>query len=410
MDGEPQKQTHSVRLVAHLLLIGASILYVIAIRMQEAPLKDLLLAFSEAALVGGLADWFAVTALFRRPLGLPFPHTAIIPSNKDRIGKNFGLFMERNFLSPDILERKLLKVDFSSAIFGWISQEKNATEIVQKGIAILRPVLETVSDDGIYKVLLRGIRKAVQDVQVTPYIGRSLQFIFNGDRSRMVTDELFRTIGQLVEENKLVIRKRVREKSPWFIPDFIDSSIYEKIVVELKSFFGDVITDAQHPFREKFAQKMIEFAKKLETDASYRELGEAIKQELLSSENLKEVLSGALKDFKIAVSDKLVKDNDPLVRTLSELLSDVADEIYKSEKLRDNCNEWIRAGILSMNNQYSAKVAQFITDTVRTWDTSTIVDKFELEIGRDLQFIRVNGTLVGGFIGVIIYLIKVYAG
>lgn len=409
MEHEPR--THSVRLVAHLLLVGAAFLYVFAIRLSpENTVRDLLLAFSEAALVGGLADWFAVTALFRRPLGLPFPHTAIIPSNKDRIGKNFGLFMQRNFLSPEILERKLERIDFSTIIFGWIAQKKNAAELVQKGVAILRPVLETVSDEGIYKVLLRGIRRAVQNIEVTPYIGRSLQFIFDGDRARIVTDELFRTIGQLIEENRSVIRKRVREKSPWFIPDFIDTSIYEKIVSELKSFFSDVIADSQHPFREKFADKMVEFARKLETDVAYRELGEAIKHDLLSSDNLKDVLSGALKDLKSAVATKLSKDNDPLVQTIAEILSDIAEEICRSEKLRADCNTWMRAGILSLNSQYSATVAQFISDTVKTWDTSTIVDKFELEIGRDLQFIRVNGTLVGGFIGVIIYLIRIYWG
>lgn len=403
-------KSNSVRYAAHLILCGAIVLYVYAVRLPlDNSFRDLLLAFSEAAMVGGLADWFAVTALFRRPLGLPIPHTAIIPSNKERIGKNFGTFIQKNFLASDVLSEKLDNIDFSGTIFGWLAKPVNSKDIVVKGISIARPLLETISDETVSRVILRGLRKSLKNVQIAPYIGKLLQFVFTGERARLVTDELFRTIGQLVEENKLLIRKRVREGSPWFIPDFIDNRIYEKILSELNTFFSAIVADGQHPFREKFAEKMASFARKLETDDSYREIGELIKDDLLSSDNVRSICLDILKDLKESFSEKLSNPQDAFIIGVAEIVSDIAHEISTNDALKGNLNSWIRKGIIVVADQYSVQVAHFISDTVKTWDASTLVDKFEMEIGRDLQFIRVNGTLVGGFIGVIIYLIKVYA-
>lgn len=388
-----------------LLLLLVAVLFLISTSFEGQFWRGLR-AFCEAALVGGFADWFAVTALFRHPLGLPIPHTAIIPKNKDRIALNFGSFIERNFLSRELIEAKLGSFDVSYKIAGWLSQEKNALLLVQRGRDVIPPVIEILSEKEISDAVFEGLREQLRSINLSPAIGKVLKMIFASERHVLLTNELINIAGQLIEDNRLFVRQRVREETPWFVPDFIDNKIYEKIVSEVQSLVVQIKNDPQHTMRKQAADKLLFFIEKLHTDANFQAIGEDIKKEILDSPALRETFLGIISELKSAFCGRGVQPTGETEMRLSRLIVRIAQTIEANHVLKAKINRWLQQGIVTVVEEHRNDIAAFIAETVRGWNTSTLVDKFELEIGRDLQFIRINGTLVGGAIGLLLFFLN----
>jgi uncharacterized membrane-anchored protein YjiN (DUF445 family) len=360
-------------------------------------------ATAEAGMVGGVADWFAITALFRRPLNLPIPHTAIIPQRKDRIGRSLGNFVQNNFLSPEVLGAKLRAAQLSRRAMEWVSEPEHARTVVRQAAGALRSASAVVRDDDVHALLERSVIEPLKRRPIAPVIADGLALLTVNDRHQQVLDRLVDGLGRLVKENDGLIRERIREESPWWVPDFVDDRLHDRIVDGIGRTLASVSADPEHPLRRQLDELLITWIEQLRESPEVRERAEVIKQQVLdhpTSEQLTESLWRELKrtlDRQVDAAERGAPGG--LERGLSALASAALDD----EALLAKIDEWIIGAVLRIVDQHRHEVGQLISHTVSAWDPDETSRRIELQIGRDLQFIRINGTLVGGMVGLVLY-------
>jgi uncharacterized membrane-anchored protein YjiN (DUF445 family) len=332
--------------LATALLVVAGVVYVIAWRFEVAGAPGwvgYLRAAAEASLVGGLADWFAVTALFRHPMGIPIPHTAIVAARKDRIGRSLGSFVQNNFLSHDVVARKLAEVHAAERVADWLSDPVNARRITQQGA--------------------RG---------VAPVLGRVLAVVAEDGQHQALLDAALRIVADAVEDNRDQIRERIKVESPWWVPGMIDDVIYKKLVSGIEQTLAEVRHDPLHPLRARF-------------DAAFQRFVENLQNGTGASRRPEDAPDSPLERGIVAFGEAL-RNNPAIMEELDRAVTDA---------------------VLAVVEQYRGEVGDLIANTVRHWDPTATSDRIELAVGRDLQFIRINGTLVGGLAGLIIHALSV---
>jgi uncharacterized membrane-anchored protein YjiN (DUF445 family) len=350
--------------VATGLLVLAAVVYLVARANEDGGpgWVGYVRAFAEAAMVGALADWFAVTALFRYPLGLPIPHTAIIPRRKDQIGRSLGEFVEGNFLTREVLDDR----DVQGALGGMVE---------------------------------RRLRR----VDAAPLLARAVDVSVEGGHHQRLLDGGLRGVATFLEENRATLRGRLTKESPWWVPEPLDDRIFNKIFSGVQHFLAEVGDDPDHEVRRSIEARVIELAERLRTDPEMIARVEELKDELLSHPEVQrwfESLWGSVKHATIEAagnptSELRVRVTDGL-RTLGERL--VADE-----ELQAKIDDWLERALAYVVDNYKSEVADLIATTVERWDSKDTSRRIELQVGRDLQFIRINGTVVGGIAGVLIH-------
>ena len=413
--------TEKVRLYAIMrrrataLLAGFAVLFVLMsvlghMRPDLAPFwVGLVRATSEAAMVGGLADWFAVTALFRHPLGIPIPHTAIVAQRKDRIGRSLGNFVGNNFLARDVIHRQLAGMKLGERAARWLAEPEHQARVARAIAGGVARAAESVPDEelreSVHGTLVAQLRKA----HVAPLLGDLLQMATTDDRHQEMLDRLVKLVSRVVSDNKELIRVRIAEESPWWVPNVVDDKLYQKIVAGIERTLDEVAADDAHPLRAQFDHAIRDFTEKLHNSPEMIARAESMKERLLEHPAVGE-LSGALLG---AARNSLVKyagPDAPSPEPLERAIGGIAERVLASETLLHDIDQAIERLVLGVVEQYRPEVAELIARTVEGWDANDASQKIEVQIGRDLQFIRINGTLVGGLVGLFLYLVTVMAG
>lgn len=402
-----QEQERRLRRMKHaatgLLVVMAVVFLIAHINIDKWAWLAYLRAFSEAAMVGALADWFAVTALFRHPLGIPIPHTAIIPRQKDRLGETLARFMRENFLTPSALRPRLDNTDFAGAIGVWLAVPRNAEKVAEDLAGVLRWLLGNLDSGSLSEMVRRNLQRTLGKVTVTPVLGRVLDLLVSADHHQQLMDAAIAAARQALEENRFAIRLKIKTQSPWWVPKFVDEEIYDKIVTEIEGLLERMGSDENHAARVRFNESARELIESLKTDPELIERGEQLKNELLNHPAVQEYLTNVWSQVADYLQAQAEDPDSSMLQRLSRTIAGLGRTLRDDERLAGEINRWIRDATLYLVGQYRAEISSVISETVKAWDPAATSRRVELNVGRDLQFIRINGTLVGGFAGLAIY-------
>ncbi len=388
------------------LLILATIVFVVAkLLVDRHPWLAIVVATAEASMVGALADWFAVTALFRHPMGLPIPHTAIIPARKDRVGITLGLFVQRNFLNREVIAMRLATLRPAERLAGWLMEPESARTVarqVARGVSAGASVLR---DDDVDALIGNAIMGRVRQTPVAPLIGRFLALLTADNRHQALLDQVIRLTAKGLSENQDLIRERVDRETPWWVPGAVDDRITKRIVEALEATMRDVESNPEHPLRLRFDAAIDDFIVRLQASPDVILRAEKIKEEVLSAQAVRQ-LSGAIwRDAKAALSRYAESPDEVNTEAIERGLRGVGQAVLSDPELMEKIDRWIVEAAIAVIERYQDEVGELIATTVKRWDPVATSRRIELAIGRDLQFIRINGTLVGGLAGMLLYLI-----
>lgn len=360
-------------------------------------------ATAEAAMVGGVADWFAITALFRHPLGIRIPHTAIIPQRKDRIGRSLGNFVQNNFLSNEILGAKLRAAQLSRRAAEWLSRPENGQAVARHAATALQNASAMMRDEDVHAFLDRTIIEPVRRRPIAPMLARGLEILTIDDRHQQLLDRLVRGVSGLVTSNEELIRQRIREESPWWVPDFVDDKVHDKVVTAIERTLRDVVNDPSHPLRRQFDELVLDWIVRLQESPELIEKAETVKQQLLDSPASRELSASLWESVKRALDRQAAAASDGAPGGVAKGLSALANAALADEGLLEKIDGWIVGAVLAVVEQHRGEVGQLIAGTVARWDPDETSQRIELQVGRDLQFVRINGTLVGGLVGLLLF-------
>src|SRR5215213_6984282 len=360
-------------------------------------------ATAEAGMVGGVADWFAITALFRRPLNLPIPHTAIIPSRKDRIGRSLGNFVQNNFLSPEVLGAKLRAAGLSRRAAEWLRTPDNARLVVRQGAGALRSATAVLRDDDVHAFLDRSVVEPLKQRPIAPVLASGLTLLTANDRHQQLLDRVVHGLARLLAENEELIRERVREESPWWMPGFVDDKLHQRIVDGIARTLYSVSADPDHPLRRQLDDLLTNWIDQLRQSPEMMARAESLKQQVFDNPTSERLTESLWRELKRVLDRQVDAAEAGTPGGLERGLSALAGAALDDEALLAKLDEWVIGAVLRIVEQHRHEAGQLISATVGAWDPDETSRRIELQIGKDLQFIRINGTLVGGLVGLLLY-------
>lgn len=364
-------------------------------------------AFAEAGMVGALADWFAVVALFRHPMGIPIPHTAIIPKRKDSIGDNLAQFVSDHFLDPEVVRRRLASVNLAGNAAKWLKTPHGQDRASELAATAASSMLEALSEEEVRGFISRLGNRQLEQVELAPLAGRTLNWLIADGRHQEMLTQAFRFSMVALADNRELIRGNVQRESPWWLPGFIDDRIVVQMLSRVETLLLELSLSPEHPVRDEFNQWMMQWADALQSDPDYRRWGEKFKQGLLENGELQDYLLALWRDLAEGLRRDLDDPESTLRQELLRLLQGFADELSRDGEMQVWVNGWLQEAAVSLVDEHRDSIASLISDTVRTWDPVETSGRVEAAIGRDLQFIRINGTLVGGLVGLVIHAVKI---
>ncbi|MBV8507761.1 MAG: DUF445 domain-containing protein [Alphaproteobacteria bacterium] len=365
----------------------------------------LIRATAEAALVGGLADWFAVTALFRQPLGLPIPHTAILPRNKDRIGEGLAIFIERNFLSPDILRTKLRSVDPACLAADWLAMPANAVAVARRLVRMLPHMIDAIDDRDFRVFIGEALGRHLADIELAPLLGRGIVVLMANGFHETLLDRLLDFCREFLEdrEEQLYMAAEAQRRR-WWIPKTVNRQIARAIIGGVKELLSN-LREPGTPARRNLLREIERLAERLRTSPAYRARVEEAKSRLLEDVEVKAWLDSVWGDAKRVLLADLASRQSCIDQALGAAICSVGHHLRADEAMRKRVNRTIEAMALEVV-PWRTGLAQFLIEVVRQWDVSSFTTRVELVVGSDLQYIRINGTLVGGLVGCLLYLLS----
>jgi uncharacterized membrane-anchored protein YjiN (DUF445 family) len=402
-----QRGLRRMKAVALAFLLGAAVVYVVTRLYQNAaPWVGYVQAMAEASMVGALADWFAVTALFRHPLGLKIPHTAIIPRKKDALGENLGDFVGANFLAEVVVADKLRRVGVSARLGNWLAQSLNAERATAEIATAVGAVMTVLRDEDVQAVMENALVKHILERPWGPPLGRLLgQLLTDGTHHKLV-DLLAERIYEWVRDNHAAVLRVVSQRLPGWSPRFIDELVADKLYGEVLSFAWAVHTEADHPMRKAVDTFLLEFTEDLKTDPAMIERAEAIKLQVLAHPEVQILLGSAWGTAKKMLLGAAEDPSSELRRRVHDGLMGLGGRLIEDAELRSKVDNWLQGAAGYVIANYRGEITTLITDTVQRWDAQETARKVELQVGRDLQFIRINGTVVGALAGLAIHTIS----
>ena len=360
-------------------------------------------AAAEAAMIGALADWFAVTALFRRPLGLPIPHTAIIPTKKDVIGDSLGDFVGQNFLAEDVVREKLARVRPAERVGGWIGQEANADRVTAELATAARGVVTVLRDEDVQDVLEQLVVRKLLDTPVGPPVGAVLGRVLADGSHRRLVDLVCDRAYDWVVANQEMVLTIVHERAPGWTPRFVDDLVADRVFTEVQNFAWEVKNDTEHPLRKAVDTFLVEFAADLQSDPVTIDRAERVKQQIVEHPEVQRFIGRAWSVVKAMLLDAAEDPSSALRQRVRDGLVAFGRRLDADAELRAKIDGWLGDAAGYVVRHYAREITTLITDTVERWDAEETSRKVELQVGRDLQFIRINGTVVGALAGLVIY-------
>lgn len=399
-----QKRLTRMKAFATGMLVLMGVIFIFAYRLEpQTPWLGYVRAFAEAAMVGALADWFAVTALFKHPLGIPIPHTAIIPKRKDEIGESLARFIEKHFLTEEAFLPRLEGVNFGQKFGHWLEKPDNAQKLAKDSRALITWVLQSVDNNALRQFMRENLALTIRRVEVTPLLGRIMTLMTTQGHHQEIVDALVRAARRQLRLNKYKIRAKIDDESPWWLPKFVDAEIYDKIIHEVENLIQRIGEDSDHEARGKFNEAIEKMIESLKTDPKVIARGEEIKQELLDHPAVEKYLSGLWEYIHQYLHDQLQDTESNLNAKLRSGVTRLGIALQENPDMQSQVNHWVTNSLSHLVANYRSEISGIITDTVRRWDGDVTSKRVELAVGRDLQFIRINGTLVGGMVGLIIH-------
>ncbi|MGD8578958.1 MAG: DUF445 domain-containing protein [Lysobacterales bacterium] len=363
-------------------------------------------AFAEAGMVGALADWFAVTALFRHPMGIPVPHTAIIPSRKDEIGDSLARFVAEHFLDPTVVRARLEPVNLAAHAALWLKSPAGRGRLQDLGAAAARWILAALHEQRVRGFIARLGSRQLQRMNPAPLLGALLEGMVRDGRHQQLLTQSLRFALVALHDNREVIRGNVQRESPWWLPGFVDDRIVVKMLDRIETLLLEMSLDEEHSVRADFNRWIERWAGALRHGEDYAEWGQRLAEGWAENDALQDYVVQVWSDFAAALEQDLANPESGLHRELDRLLNSLADELDNDPRMQEWLNGWLVEATVALVENNRAGIASLIGDTVRTWDARETSQRVEQAIGRDLQFIRVNGTLVGGLVGLAIHAVN----
>jgi uncharacterized membrane-anchored protein YjiN (DUF445 family) len=406
-EAERQARLDRMKRTATLLLVAATILFVVA-RLLEKRYAWLAIvrATMEAAMVGGIADWFAVTALFRHPLGIPIPHTAIVPSKKDRVGRTLGAFVQRNFLTREVIEHRFRSLRVGARLAEWLADPQNARTISRSATTALSSAAQMLNDDDVQQVIDRSFAKRIRAMRLAPLLGKVLGVMTEDDRHQEVLDEVIGLASVTVNENADVIRERIERETPWWVPSAVDNKIFKRVLGAIQRLLAELSADRNHPLRQRFDVSLDQFVERLNTSPEFAARVDAWKEDFLDNDAARKFTASLWQEGKEALARRAEQAEGSSPDFIEHALTMFGQKALEDPELLAKMDDFAVDIASFLVARYQDEVADLIASTVAAWDPELTSRRVELAIGRDLQFIRINGTIVGGLVGMILYLIS----
>jgi uncharacterized membrane-anchored protein YjiN (DUF445 family) len=408
-DEAKRKQLKKYKAFATGLFVLMAIIFIITTILQKSNNSHWIgyvRAFSEAAMVGALADWFAVTALFRHPLGLPIPHTNLIENSKDKLGDNLGSFVVSNFLSPQTIRPYIQRLKISGFVGEWLGKEKNQDILIKNLSDIILDILNKLDDSEVSHFISKKVSEMTDNIKLNAILGNGIIYLLDKNDHQKIITNLSKQIKDYIIENDEMIQERVKKGSYSFIPSFVDNKIADKIASGLSDFFREVEENSDHEIRGLITKKIYEFSQDLKEDPKWNDEFKTIKNDLLKNDKLAEYSTDIWVSIKKTLMEELQNDDSTLKNYLSKNLNEFSQNLKTDENLQNKIDHWVRVTAYKYILKNTHQAGNLISSTVGNWQGKELSEKLELEVGKDLQFIRVNGTLVGGLVGLIIYTIS----
>ncbi|HUE79172.1 MAG TPA: DUF445 domain-containing protein [Sphingomicrobium sp.] len=403
-----QPGTAGMKAAATGLLVAMAALFAVTRAFEPAyPWLGWVKAFAEAAMVGGLADWFAVTALFRHPLGLPIPHTAIIPRNKDRIAEALASFLKENFLIAAVVARRMRNIDIAGAAGRFLRAPEGEGSRIRHGASrLIADIFEGLDDERLGGIVKSAISSRLKAMEVSPLLGHALASAINEDRHVPMLEAAIRWMARALDANESLIRDMVHKRASWVLRlAGLDTKLADAIVDGLRKLTVEMSTDPAHPVRGKIEEALAQLANDLQTNPETRARVEAMKEELLANRSVSLWLDTLWQKGREAIIRAARNPDAAMAGKLGEVLRSMGTTLEGDPRIRAAINQFARRAVAGLAASYGGSIVKLVSETIRGWDARTITARLESAVGRDLQYIRINGTLVGGLVGVCLHAI-----
>ncbi len=400
-----------IKMLATSVLVATLVIFIVArMLLPIHPAFGFLAAFAEAATIGGLADWYAVVALFRRPLGLPIPHTAIIQANQHRIADKLGEFIETHFLEAAPVEAKLRQIDFASFVADWLRDAKKSADLSRFVLRMLPDALAAAETSGLKTFVTRRVVAQLQAIDLAPLAAGTLRGFLSERRHQGLLDDLMTALHESLSKPETLgtIRDKIRDELPTLLKLYrTDAFLVKKIVASAGAFFDDVRTDPAHPFRGEFDRMLMSFVDKLGSDPAYVERIEGLKRDLLARPELADLTRTIWDNVRGFIERSASGDDNVLQHHLTKVFAEAGRALAADSEMRAEINNGIVAVARAFIADQKSGVSTFIADQVKAWDMRQLISLIEINIGRDLQYIRFNGALIGGLAGLALHTVEV---
>lgn len=409
-DAERAAELRRVKALATLVLASTLLLFIVAKWLLPVhPVFGFVAAFAEAATIGGLADWYAVVALFKRPLGLPIPHTAIIQSNQARIADKLGEFIQVHFLEAGPVEAKLNEIDFGSFVADWLRDRKRSDDLARFALRLLPEAVSATESSGLMTFIIRRMSSQLQAIDLAPLAAGTLRGFVAEGRHQILFDDLLRVTHETLnqKETMAMIREKVRAELPTLLKLYrADKFLVNKIVSSATAFFNEVRSDPKHPFRSEFDRMVLGFVDRLGTDQAYVDRIDGLKRDLLARPELADLARTVWANTRSFIERSASGETQVLQHHLAGMFVSAGDALAGDAELRGEINKGLVTVLRSFVADQKSGVSTFISDQVKAWDMAQLISLIEINIGRDLQYIRFNGSLIGGLAGLVLYSVE----
>src|SRR6266481_7492405 len=406
-DAARAAELRRVKLLATLVLAATFAIFLGAKALLPVhPVFGFIAAFAEAATIGGLADWYAVVALFKRPLGLPIPHTAIIPSNQERIADKLGEFIEVHFLEAAPVEAKLRQIDFGSFIADWLRDRKRSTDLARFTLRLLPEAVSATETSGLMTFITRRITSQLQAIDLAPLAAGTLRAFVVEGRHQSLLDDLMRIVHDTLTraDTMAMIREKVRKQLPTLLKLYrTDKFLVNKIVASATAFFEEVRNDPNHPFRGEFDRTVLAFVDRLGTDPAYAGRIDGLKRDLLARPELSDLARNIWSNTRSFIERSASGETQVLQHHLAGMFVAAGEALNSDAELRSEINKGLVTVLTSFIADQKTGVSSFISEQVKAWNMGQLIALIEINIGKDLQYIRFNGSLIGGLAGLALY-------
>lgn len=402
------KQLRNHKLMATGLFVAMMLVYVFTTWLAQsnpAIWIGYVRAFSEAAMVGALADWFAVTALFHHPFGIPIPHTNLIEQSKKSIGDNLGNFVVSNFLTPATIRPYIQKIEVSGYVAQWLEKKNNREALIREATYLLRDIIGRLDDATITTFIEEKGRAMIESIELNKLAAKTLSYLAEkGEHEKLVT-LLAGKIKAYIRDNEGLVQEKVKAESYFFIPNFVDKKLAAKITNGLFTYFEEIEQDEQHRLRGEISAQLAQFITDLETQPRWKAQLDELKDGLLGTDTIHQYAVSIWRSLKATLLKELSATNSTLKTQAGKLLQEMADNLNANPALRTKIDSWLRFNAYKYILRNTQQVGDLISNTIGNWEGKELSRKLELEVGKDLQFIRINGTIVGGMVGAVIHFI-----